>query len=402
MILNTIARRGEYMDAALYVKILSDKSIIDLKKIKYKFPDVDIKELIALLKSSVYKTMPIPDFSGNNLVYMENAAQVRMKAVKLLLTPQSSNEAFGLKAMEDEIASSLTIESIDFSRDSVRKILRGYAPGDESENRIFGMKKGLEFISDPDNEITEDNIHTLYDIGIGQYLLGNDKLKPGVFYRHDSVYIIGQELEHTGLPYEKLPEYMSKFVTFINAESTMNDLLKAAVIHFYIAYLHPYFDGNGRMARLIHLWYLKRQGYSSTLFIPFSSYIERSRKGYYSAYSLVEGNAKISGVMDVTPFLVYFIENVYNKLGSALPQVNTMATFNKALDDGQITEKEKNLWNFALSAYGNGEFSTKQLERDFGNAAYATIRGFVLKFEDLGLLSAQKYGNKVKYSVRDK
>ena len=113
--------------------------------------------------------------------------------------------------------------------------------------RIRFMKKGLEFISDPDNEISEDNIHTLYDIAIGQYLPENDKLKPGVFYRHDSVYIIGQELEHIGLPYEKLSEYMSKFVAFINAESTMNDLLKAAVIHFYIAYLHPYFDGNGRM-----------------------------------------------------------------------------------------------------------------------------------------------------------
>ena len=390
------------MDAALYAKILSDKSITDLKKIKYKFPDADMRELIALLKSSVYKTMPIPDFSGNDFVYMENTAQVRMKAVKFLLTRQSSNEAFGLKAMEDEIASSLSIESIDFPRDSVRKILRGYAPADESENCIFGMKKGLEFISDPDNEITEDNIHTLYDIAIGQYLPENDKLKPGIFYRHDSVYIISQELEHTGLPYEKLPEYMSKFVTFINAESTMNDLLKAAVIHFYIAYLHPYFDGNGRMARLVYLWYLRRQGYSSALFIPFSSYIERSRKGYYSAYSLAEGNAKISGVMDVTPFLAYFIENVYNKLGSALPQVNTIAAFNKALDGGQITEKEKDLWNFALSAYGNGEFSTKQLERDFSNAAYATIRGFVLKFQELGLLSARKYGNKVKYSVRDK
>lgn len=390
------------MDAALYAKILSDKSITDLKKMKYKFPDIDMKELIGLLKTSVYKTMPIPDFAGDDLVYMENAAQVQMKAMKLLLTPQSSNETFGLKAMEDEIVSSLTIESIDSSRDSVKKILRGYAPADESEDRIYGMKKGLEFISDSANEITEENIHALYDMAIGQYLPENDKLKSGMFYRHDSVYIVGQELEHTGLPHEKLSEYMSRLITFINTESMMNDLLKAAVIHFYIAYLHPYFDGNGRMARLVHLWYLRRQGYSSALFIPFSSYIERSRKGYYNAYSLVEENVKISGVMDVTPFLVYFIENVYNKLGSALPQVNTMATFNKALDDGQITEKEKDLWNFALSAYGNGEFSTKQLERDFGNAAYATIRGFVLKFEDLGLLSAQKYGNKVKYSVRDK
>lgn len=388
------------MDAALYAKMLSDKSVLDLKKLKYKFPEADMGEFIALLKSNVYQAIPIPDFGGHDLVYMVNAAQVRMHAIKQLLTPQSTNEAFGLKAMEEEIASSLTIESIDFSRDSVRRILNGYAPADESESRIYGMKKGLEFISNPDNPITEENLYALYDMAIGQYLPEEDKLKFGIFYRHDSVFIVGQELEHTGLPHEKLPQYMSRLITFINMESEMNDLLKAAAIHFYIAYLHPYFDGNGRMARLVHLWYLRRQGYSSALFIPFSSYVERSRNEYYKAYSLAEGNAKISGVMDITPFLVYFAQHIYNKLGDTPPQPDTLEAFRRALENGIITEKEKALWNFALSAYGTGEFSTKQLERDFGNAAYATIRGFVLKFEQLGLLSAQKYGNRVKYSVR--
>ena len=43
--------------------------------------------------------------------------------------------------------------------------------------------------------------------------------------------------------------------------------------------------------------------------------------------------------------------------------------------------------------------STKQLEKDFGNAAYATIRSFVLKFEKLGLLKSTQYGNRVKYAV---
>ena len=387
------------MEAALYAKILSDKSITDLKKLKNKYPDVDIQELLELLKSGVYKAVPIPDFAGKNLVYMDNVAQVRMNSVKLLLTPQNANVAFGLKAMEDEIVSTLTIENIDFSRDSVRKILRGYAPADESEQRIYGLKKGLDFISDPVNEITEETIYDLYNTAIGEFLPEEDRLRPGAFYRHDSVFIVGQALEHTGLPHGKLSEYMSKLTAFINSDDGMNDLLKAAAIHFYIAYLHPYFDGNGRMARLIHLWYLKRQGYSSALFTPFSSYIERSRKGYYNAYSLAEENAKISGMMDVTPFLVYFIENVYNKIGSVLPQPDTTDAFRKALDEGQITEKERDLWNFVLSAYGVGEFSTKQLERDFGNAAYATIRGFVLKFEKLGLLTAQKYSNKVKYSI---
>ena len=42
--------------------------------------------------------------------------------------------------MEEEIAASLTIENIDFNRDSVRKILNGYAPQDESEARIYMIK----------------------------------------------------------------------------------------------------------------------------------------------------------------------------------------------------------------------------------------------------------------------
>ena len=43
---------------------------------------------------------------------------------------------------------------------------------------------------------------------------------------------------------------------------------------------------------------------------------------------------------------------------------------------------------------------TKQLEKDFGNAAYATIRSFVLKFEQLGLLTSARYGNRLKYRVQ--
>lgn len=153
------------------------------------------------------------------------------------------------------------------------------------------------------------------------------------------------------------------------------------------------------MARLLHLWYLVQQGYSSALFIPLSEYVNKSRKGYYEAYSLTEENAQISGVLDVTPFLVYFIENVYHKLDDALPVPATTVAFDDALAQGKITEKESALWHFVLSAYGTAEFSTKQLEKDYGNAAYATIRGFVLKFEELGLLQSVKYGNRRKYRI---
>lgn len=387
------------MDALLFTKMLSDKSVTDLKKLGYKYPEANMQEFVALLQNGFYTSLPLKDFAGNQIVYLRQTAQVHLSAAKLLLTPQNSGELFGRKAMEEEIISTLTIENIDFSRDSVRKILKGYAPSDESENHIYGMKKGLEFISDPSNKITEENIHRLYQLTIEAFLPDDDKLQPGNLYRHDSVYVVGTEVEHTGLPWQKLSEYMADLVKFIQDETQINDLLKAALIHFYTAYLHPYFDGNGRMARLLHLWYLVQQGYSSALFIPLSEYVEKSRKGYYNAYTLTEQNAAISGALDVTPFLVYFIENVYHKLGSSLSAPKTTDTFQKALDSGLVTEKEKDLWYFVLSAYGDGEFSTKQLEKDFGSAAYATIRGFVKKFEQLGLLTGQKYGNKVKYRV---
>lgn len=387
------------MDATVFAQMLSDKRITDLKRLKYKYQDVDLKEFVDVLKSGIYKEIPLPDFAGTPLVYLESVTQVRMTAAKILLSPQKTAEQYGLKAMEDEIASTFTIENIDFSRDSVRKILRGFAPTDDSENRIYGMKKGLEFISDPQNRITEENIFKLYSIAILDFLDEEDRLLPNHKYRHDTVYVVGQEVEHTGLPHEQIQEHMSALVSFIQEDSAMNDLVKAAIIHFYLAYLHPYFDGNGRMARLIHLWYLVQQGYTSAMFIPLSEYIEKSRKGYYNAYTLAEQNAKLSGVMDVTPFLVYFIENVYHKLGKMTSVEKNMEIFQNALEIGEITEKEKDLWLYVLSAYGNSEFSTKQLEKDYGNAAYATIRSFVLKFEKLGLLTGQRYANKVKYRV---
>ena len=388
------------MDAALFTKMLSDQSVLDLRKLGYKFPQADIKEFVELLKNGFYHTLPLKDFSGQRIVYLSGIAQVHLSAVKVLLTPQSSSRLYGIKAMEEEISSTFLIEQVDFTRDSVRKILSGLAPSDESESRIFGMKRGLEFISDPANRITEESIHQLYETAIGAYLPQEDRLLPGHFYRHDSVYVVGAKVEHTGLPWQALPERMGELVAFINEDSEINDLLKAALIHFYIAYLYPYFDGNGRMARLMHLWYLVQQGYSSALFVPLSEYINKSRKGYYDAYTLAEENAQISGILDATPFLVYFIENVYYRLSGTLPATQTTAAFQTALSHGQVTEKEKALWEFVLSAYGGAAFSTKQLERDFGNAAYATIRSFVLKFEKLGLLNSTRYGNRTKYAVR--
>jgi Fic family protein len=385
------------MDIQMFNKMINDKSFCDLRKLQYKYPD-DFQEFISVLKDMYYKELPLKDFNGNNLVYLDGFAGANMNTFKLLM--HSQNDAYGTNAVENEIISTAQIESIDYNRDSVRNILKGFAPKDEEENRIFGLKQGFDFIANKDNKITEENIYKLYMMTVGNFIDDENKLLGSNYYRHDAVYVMGDDVEHTGIDYKRLPSAMADLVKFINTKDDINDLAKASIIHFYIAYLHPYFDGNGRMARLVHLWYLVGQGYQTTLFIPFSSYISKSRKKYYDAYTNIENNCKISGVIDVSPFLQYFTENVYNKLEQEEMKTDVFELYQSALSNGKITEKETQLWNFVISKYGNNEFSTKQLEKDFGNAAYATIRAFVLKFENLGLLSSQKYSNRVKYKVR--
>lgn len=384
------------MDIKVFTKMLKDKHFTDYQKMHYKYGE-DFKAFLQTLDEMYYKTLPLSDFEGNDIVFIENHATVNQRAVKMLL--QARNNHYGIKSAEDEIVATSAIESIDFSRDSVRRILKGMAPNDEQENRILGIKHGLEFIADTDNKITEENIYKLYMMTVGDFLSDDDKLSGGNLYRHDTVYIVGDRVEHSGLDYKKVPQFMRSLVAFINADDDTNDLIKAAIIHFYIAFVHPYFDGNGRIARLVHLWFLVQKGYQSALFIPFSSKIEKSRKAYYDAYTAIEENKAYSGKIDVTPFILYFMNNVYNNMNEGSVDFETLTLYDDAVKNGKVTEKESKLWKFVLSFYGTEEFSTKQLEKDFGDAAYATIRGFVSKFEKLGLLSSAKYGARVKYKV---
>ena len=106
------------------------------------------------------------------------------------------------------------------------------------------------------------------------------KLQEGCPYRHDQVFIVGGEETREGLTASQLPTAMARLVDFANQNDNLNELHKAAILHFALAYYHPYFGGNGRTARLFHLWYLVQHGYPAALFTPFSHYIAESKAAH--------------------------------------------------------------------------------------------------------------------------
>ncbi len=383
------------MEITKFLEILHDKKFMDYRKMSNKYPDTFQEYLDTL--SMFYRKLPLEDAQGNFIVLLEEPLKIQASTLRTLF--QNQSDLYSKKSLETEIIATSAIENIDFSRDSVRSILSGQASKNEEERRIEGLKKGMEFIADRDNKITEENIYKLYKMTIGKYLDEENQLQEGNLYRHDSVYVVETKVEHTGISYQQVPSYMKSLVEYINQKDDIQDLMKACIIHFYIAYVHPWFDGNGRMARLVHLWFLIQRGYQSVLFIPFSSLIEKTRKQYYDAYQTIEDNYRYTHKIDITPILLYFINNVYNKIKQPL-QDDTLSVYRSSLEHKKITNKEDKLWKFVLSYFGTEEFSTKELEKAYGDAAYATIRSFVLKFTDLGLLTAISYTTKNKYKVK--
>lgn len=116
---------------------------------------------------------------------------------------------------------------------------------------------------------------------------------------------------------------------------------------------------------------------------------------------MISENKDAAEISDITPFLYFFTQNVFSQFENYNVDDDLLVKFKTILETGQITGKEKDLFYYVLSNYETNEFSTKNLEKDYRNVAYATVRTFVLKFEEFGLLKSQKYRARVKYSIKN-
>ena len=292
----------------------------------------------------------------------------------------------------------LTLEQVENALYSANKTAQNYQGHDEKEvkayyNAINYMEKYL----DSDSAFSLDFVQKIHSLVEGS--------KKNIPYRdaQNAIYDSSDgSLVYLPPEAKDVPTMMQDLIQWVqdNIDKLPTPIV-AGLFHYQFVTIHPYFDGNGRMARLLHMWYLIQKGYESTLFVPLSSYIERSRKKYYDSFTLIEENHKISGIIDITPFLKYYSENVYDKISKEEVKPDTLAKYGELLQSGEITVKEAELWQFVLSAYAGKPFTTKQLEKDFAGAAFATIRKFVLKFTERGLLTATKLSNKVLYAVKN-
>jgi Fic family protein len=114
---------------------------------------------------------------------------------------------------------------------------------------------------------------------------------------------MGKERVHYQAPHaSQLPDEMKKFLDWFNGPSQMDPVLKAGVAHLWFVTIHPFDDGNGRIARAITDMQLARADESRQRFYSMSAQIQRERNQYYEILEQTQ-----RGDLNITPWLIWFI-----------------------------------------------------------------------------------------------
>src|SRR5215203_629769 len=125
---------------------------------------------------------------------------------------------------------------------------------------------------------------------------------------HDPMQVVsgpmGKEIVHYEAPAaELLPDEMSRFLQWFNKSINMDPVLKAAIAHLWFVTIHPFDDGNGRVARAITDMQLARADGTSQRFYSMSAQVRTERNAYYAILEKTQ-----RGNLDITEWLIWFLE----------------------------------------------------------------------------------------------
>ena len=151
---------------------------------------------------------------------------------------------------------------------------------------------------------------------------------------------MGREKEHFQAPAaERVDGEMSRFLDWINSEEGIDPILKAGIAHFWFVTIHPFDDGNGRIARAIADMLLARADGTPYRFYSMSSQIESERNAYYG--SLEEQQR---GDMDLTPWLQWFLgclDRSFDRAGESLEHVVYKGRVRQAMSTVPVNERQR-------------------------------------------------------------
>lgn len=178
-------------------------------------------------------------------------------------------------------------------------------------------------------------------IETGQYRTNEEHIVSGMFGREKIHYIAPSP--------DRVESEMQKFLLWFDADEPVSSIIRSAVAHFWFVSIHPFEDGNGRLARILSDMLLARGEKSEFRFYNVSSQINKDKKHYYDILERMQ-----HGDGDITEWLVWYMQ----KLTEALDEAETIVTtiLNKSFfwqkaSSVPMTERQTQMLNLFLDGY---------------------------------------------------
>ena len=224
------------------------------------------------------------------------------------IIPTEDREQYLISRLMDEAISSSQMEGASTTRKVAKDMLRkNISPRSRSEQMIFNNYVSIRYITEHKNEdLTPELLLHIHSLMTSNTLESADDA--GRFRTNNDVVVensITHEVVHTPPSYTEIPEFIDELCNFANNDNLnvfMPPIVQAVMIHFMLAYVHPFTDGNGRTARALFYWYMLKKGYWLTEYLSISQIIYKSKSSYEKAYLYAEADEG-----DMGYFLTYHL-----------------------------------------------------------------------------------------------
>lgn len=237
-----------------------------------------------------------PELDATELQVLEQVETLKTALRWHLTEPRRWVGSLRRVSLARAIQGSNSIEGYDAGLDDAVDIAAGEEPldtDDETRLALLGYRNAMTYVlqmaEDPDFHYSDQLLKSLH------YMMTNYALKnrPGrwrggsIFVRNDET----GEIVHEGAPLELVPTLIGELTSELNSPGDQPHIIRAAMAHLNLVMIHPFRDGNGRMARCLQSLVLARGGVLSPVFMSIEEYLGRNTQSYYDVLAATGGGS---------------------------------------------------------------------------------------------------------------
>ena len=257
------------------------------------------------------------------------------------------------RALIDAVHSSTSIEGNPLDIKQVEEVLAGKTAqaSQRSILEVQNYKRALDWIEQRlqvKKPISVADILKLHRITMDG-LLPDEKVGK---FRSGPIYVVDvhgkeEKVRYVGPESKKLLNLYQELSTWIQSVAdSLHPILTAGILHYEFVSIHPFADGNGRVTRLLTLFFLRKNGYGFRNVLVPDVYYLQNRLGYYQALNQAKVYSE-QRIADLTPWLAYFVSGIYEAAQELEHDISLITLTSKNGKTFRLSRQEIQVLDFA-------------------------------------------------------